>query len=379
MIALDASTVLQSFREGAYDIKELGEKLQALVSESGTVVFKYADGSALMFPSASLITHLTPYFASLSLTGGVKVVPHNGALAIYGSGRPGTLSALLHTLVADTRGTLLAVKSHIVTLTVSKDCSISDLSAWAQANNLRYKTVSANNAKIDTVTATGVSNPAGKLHVSVPAPSDDSVAASASIAQVRSEVAVKPDYQAGGLSEPNTIGFYGSSDYLVEHIVLTSQSMSLQLPRREASNVTTTVTCQVPYHTSAGWESLPVDSYEVYREDVSQVVPAQGAMRDFLLWPRWAMQGSSVTARTFAILPGAYGMSGPAPVIRVENVSSGTLELPHVWAFSKGSDGKGKVSVLHKVEIGPYSCKEFEFRHNASANCGYMYPLSAWY
>lgn len=376
MIAIDASTALQSFREGAYDIKELGEKLQALLSESGMVVFKYADGSALMFPSASLITHLTPYFASLSLTGGAKMVPRNGALAIYGSGKPGALSALLHTLAASD---LIIVNSHIVELTVSKDCSIGDLSAWAQARGLQYKTVSANNAKVSTVTATSVSNPAGQLHVSVPTPSDGSVATSASVAQVRGEVARKPTYAAGGFVEPNIIGLYGSADYLVEYIVLTSQSMSLQLPRREASNVTTVVTCRVPYYTSAGWESLPVDSYEVYREDVSQVVPAQGAMRDFLLWPRWSMQGDSVTARTFAVLPGAYDMTGPAPVIRVENTSSGTLELPHVWAFSKGSDGKGKVSVLHTVKIGPYSCKEFEFRHSTSANCGYMYPLSLWY
>lgn len=376
MIALDASTVLQSFREGTYDIKELGEKLQALLSESGMVVFKYADGSALMFPSASLITHLTPYFASLSFAGGVTMAPHKGALAIYGDEKPGALSALFYTLEAST---LLAANSHIVELAVSKDCSIGDLSAWAQANSLQYKTMSANNAKIGTATVASVSNPAGQLQVTVSTPSDYSVAATASAAYVRGEVAKKPYYQAGGLSEPNTINFYSSSDYLVEHIVLTSQSMSLQLPRREANNVTTVVTCQVPYYTSAGWESLPVDSYEVYREDVSQIVPAQGTMCDFLLWPRWAMQGASVTARAFNILPGAYGMSGPAPVIRVENVSGGTLELPHVWAFSKGSDGKGKVSVLHRVKIGPYSCKEFEFRHSPEINCGYMYPLSLWY
>lgn len=376
MIAIDASTAIQSFRDNAYDIKELGVKIKALLTESKWVLFKYADGSVLAFPSAALVRSVMASFDRLVIGGSVVLEPSSGALLVHTTEGEGTLEAIIGVHEAQS---LDISDSHISALSVSSSLSVTDISAWASAHNMSSYTITANSAQIQKADATQVSGGSQKLSVYVPTPSDSSVAASTKSMRVVSEMGQSPLYSSAGLVEPNEIGLWATADVKTEKIVLQSESMSLYLPSREASSVTVSITCTIPYHTSTGWEYLTVDSYEVDRGDTARAVAAKGAMVQFLLYPRWNMAGDATSFRTFQVLPGESGANGPAPIIRVENRSSSTLELPHVWSFGKTGDGKGTVTVAHKVKIGGYSCKEFEFRHNAANNCAYMYPLSLWY
>lgn len=365
MIALDASTAVQPFRDLAYDIGELAEKLQELLSEAGYVSFKYADGSVVSVPSAALVQAMVPSFARLLLGGGLSLEIEGGALSIKAIGGDGALEALVSEHVA---GSASISGSHIEELVVSGSLSIRDLSQWAAANGLAGKRLSA----------TRVSGAASARAGSVSTRSAyTSEGLSAKQATLRGEWAASPTSSATGLLSPNAIGLYDGSSSIATEIVLSSGSMSLTVPSRGASSVTVAIHCSIPYHTAAGWERLEVDSYSVDRGDSTHVEAARGAMTGLLLWPSWKMEGPSISDRTFRVYPGGP-MTGEAPIVRVRNTTDGTLWLPHVWAFTKRADGKGSVEAVSYIKLPPYSCKEFEFRHSEDSNCGYMYPLSIW-
>lgn len=370
MIALDASTAVQSFRDGVYDIAELGEKLQALLDGAGYVSFKYADGSVVSVPAASLVHAMVSTFPRLIVGGRVALEIHGGALIVKTVDSYGALEALVSSHVADSA---TVKRSHIEELIVSGSLSIRDFSAWAEANGLAGITVSAARVSgVATAEASGVSgDPSTGLSVSV------SGEATIGRATFRGEWATDPMYSAAGLVAPNIIGFYSDATLGTTKIVLSSDTMSLEVPRWDGTgSYVSTIRCEIPYHTAAGWEYLEAGSYEAIRGDSSHTEAAEGAMAQFLLWPKWKMEGEYISARTFRVYPGPT--SGAAPIVRVENNTPGALSLPHVWQFAKNSDGTGAVSVLATVKLPPYSCKEFEFRHSADANCGYMYPLSLW-
>lgn len=370
MIALDASTAIQPFRDGTYDIAEFGEKLQALLENgSGYVVFKYADGSVVSIPSAALVEAMVPYFSHL-LVGGSVVLELGDmfwgdyTLVIRSTNGDGALEAQIPTHEA---GSATAQGSHIVKLIVSGAFSVKDLSAWAAAHSLAGKPLYAD--RVSGVSrATATTSSASSVYVSG--------GATLQKATFAGEWDASPISAATGLVSPSTVGFYDDATRGTVEIALNSSSMMLSVPSRDANTVTTTIRCEIPYHTAAGWEYLEVDSYTVDRGDSPHTEAAKGAMAKFLLWPRWKMEGSSVTERTFRVYPGGP-MTGEAPIIRVRNNTDGTLSLPRVWSFTKAG-GKGAVAVAATATLPPYSCKEFEFRHSEAANCGYMCPLSVW-
>lgn len=370
MIAIDASTAIQSFRDGAYDVAELGEKLQALLDGAGFVSFKYADGSVVSVPAASLVHAMGSTFPRLILGGQVTLEANATMLMVKTVNGSGTLEALIsqHSAYEAT-----VTKSHIEELVISGNFSIGDLSAWAEANGLAGKIVTAD--RISNVTTARVSSVSGTpgLGLSVFV----SGKATTGRATFRGEWATDPTYSAAGLVAPNVVGFYSDASNAVK-ISLASTDMSLEVPRWDGTgSYVAAIRCEIPYYTAAGWEYLEASSYEVIKEDASHAEPAKGVMTQFLLWPNWKMEGSSAAARTFRVYPGV--VSEEAPIVRVENNTSGTLQLPHVWQFIKNADGSGAVSVLSTVKLPPQSSKEFEFRHSADANCGYMYPLSVWW
>lgn len=371
MIAIDASTAVQSFRDGAYDVAELGGKLQALLEGAQYVSFKYADGSVVSLPAAALVHAMAPAFARLLIGGQVSLGVEGGALLVGPVGSDGALEALVPAHAAE-RASISG--SHIVGLTVSGSLSIGDLSDWVAAHGLARKTIVAERisgaVSAEATVASGIPGAGLSAYVNG--------GASLGRATFQGEWATSPLSSAFGLLTPNTVGLYDDFSQGAVEIRLDSGTMSI----RGASAVTMAIRCEVPYYGDAGWESLEVDSYNVDRGDASHIEAARGAMSKFLLWPSWKVEGAatpggSYPTRAFRVCPGPTSEEGP--VIRVENASNGSLELPHVWAFTKGSDGKGAVAVVATVKLPPYSCKEFKFHHSASTNYGYMYPLSLWY
>lgn len=365
MIALDASTTAQPFRDGVYDIKELGEKLQALIEGAGYISFKYADGSVVSLPAISYVQSKILDFARLTLGGSVILGIYSKALAIRSAQGDGALEASISEHAAD-EATVSG--SHIYSLIVSRSLFIQDFSDWAASNGLAGKRVSVKRVS-GTAGAKALAVSTRSAHVTG--------AANLGGATFRGEWASSPISSAAGLIKPNVVGFYDGSASGAAEIALDSSSMLLNVPSREASSVTATIRCELPYCTPAGWEYLEAGSYTVDRGDTPHTEAARGAMPEFLLWPCWQMGGGSASERTFRVYPGG-AMVGEAPIVRVKNTTNGTLTVPHVWQFGKNGEGKGTIAVLSYIKLPPYSCKEFEFRHDSVANCGYMYPLSAW-